>query len=144
MEQTQPSAKLQEKVLQIEKKMAFRSGLWRGIAIGFFIPILLMLMALSIAYAKREALMEWAMDRYVIRYAEDLFAGFPDAYMSYNRDRVFETLDTFTNAVADKKVDRHDFARIGKLVFSIIEDKRISYEEMEKLLTALNKAAKVR
>ncbi|MDQ7054813.1 MAG: hypothetical protein Q9P14_18710 [candidate division KSB1 bacterium] len=131
-------------MLQIEKKMAFRSGLWRGIAIGFFIPILLLLMALSIAYAKREALMEWAMDRYVIRYAEDLFAGFPDAYMSYNRDRVFETLDNFTNAVADKKVDRHDFARIGKLVLSIIEDKRISYEEMEQLLTALNKAAKGR
>ncbi len=144
MEHEQPPAAFQDKVLQLERKMAFRAGLWRGLAIGIVTPILLLFMALSIAYVKREAIMEWVVDRYVIQYVEDLFAGFPEAYMSYNRDRVFETLDNFTNAVADKKVDRHDFARIGKLVFSIIDDKRITYEEMEKLLTALNKAAKVK
>ncbi len=131
----------EKKVLQLERKLAFRRGFWRGVAIGLLVPVLLVF-ALGVGlYTNRAAVVPWMVDTFMIDYIEDLFAGFPDAYMSFNRDRVLEALDNFTNAVAAKKVDRADFRRIGRLFFSIVKDKKITYQEMDQVLNALNEAA---
>ncbi len=130
------------RAIELEKRMARRSGFWRGFAAG--IAALLLVMAISgfVAYQKREAVAIMAINKVGAKYAEELFAAFPEAYMTNNREKVLNTLDGFTNAVAANRVPREQIEQVGRQVLEALRDKRISYQEMDAILEAIDQLSR--
>lgn len=129
--------------MELEKQIARRAGFWRGFWAGMLTFLLLAAGMAGALYTQRHAIVEWTINRYVVGFAEDLMAGFPEAYMTHNQDRVLQALDSFTNAVAAKRVSRQELQEIGRKVLAKIKDKRLSYKEMDDILRALESAAQV-
>jgi hypothetical protein len=61
--------------------------------------------------------------------------------MTNNRERVIQTLDEFTNAMQYQRVSREDFRDIARQIFAMLQDRRLTYQELDGLLESLHKAA---
>lgn len=125
----------------LERQLAFRRGFFGGLAAGIGVVIMTIGLVGFTLYVNRVEVGKWAVNNYVIGYVRDFFAGFPDAYMTHNGDRVYKIMDNFTNAVADGVVDGNHFEEITSLIFRAVEDKKVTYQEMEEILTALDRAS---
>lgn|GEM_PF-3407725 len=132
----------QIKILEIERNLAGRRGFWKGLLAGFAGVILLFGLLGFLALRNPAATLEFAAENFLMDYMESIFAGFPDAYMTNNRDRVIQTLDDFTNAMQYNQVSRDDFRNISRQIFSTLQDRRITYQEMDAILQSLEQAAK--
>ena len=132
----------QIKVLELEKSLAGRRGFWKGLAAGFLLIWLLLLGAGVLMWVNKEKVLEFAVSHFLMDYAENVFAGFPEAYMTNNRERVLATLDEFTNAMAGQRVNREHFRAIFREIFSALRDQRLTYQEMDTLLQRLEQAAR--
>lgn len=132
----------QIKILEIERNLAGRRGFWKGLLTGLLVMVLLAGGMGLIAWQNPAGTLQWVVENFLMDYAESLFAGFPDAYMTNNRERVIQTLDEFTNAMQYQRVSRDDFREIARQIFSMLQDRRITYQEMDGLLASLQKAAR--
>jgi hypothetical protein len=132
----------QIKILEIERNLAGRRGFWKGLLAGFAGVILLFGLLGFFALQNPTATLEFVAENFLMDYVESIFAGFPEAYMTNNRDRVIQALDDFTNAMQNDRVGRDDFRRIARQIFSMLQDRRITYQEMDALLEGMQKAAK--
>lgn len=130
------------KANELEKSIALRKGFFRGLLTGVFFTLFSLGIVASGLYINRHRVVKWAVSTYFVDYMREFFAGFPDAYMSHNRERVLLTLDNFTNAVAANTVTTPQFENIARLVFSALDDRRITYQEMGTILDAIDAAAK--
>ncbi len=130
------------RAIELEKRMARRVGFWRGFAVGMLVLIAMLVAGVFTAYLFREDIAVSVINKVGARYAEDLFAAFPEAYMTNNREKVLDTLDGFTNAVAANHVPREQIEVIGRQVLEALRDKRISYQEMDAILEALQQLSR--
>ncbi len=131
----------QIKILEIEKNLAGWRGFWKGLFAGFSVVLLLIAATGLIAWQNPAETLEFVAENFLLDYMESLFAGFPDAYMTNNRERVIQTLDEFTNAMQYQRVSREDFREIARQFFAMLQDRRLTYQEMDGLLESLRKAA---
>jgi hypothetical protein len=129
------------KILEIEKNMAAGRGFWKGLLVGVAAVMLLMGVAGFLIWQNQAATLEFVADHFLMGYLENLFAGFPEAYMTNNRERVIQTLDTFTNAMQNQQVSKDDFREIARQIFAALKDQRLTYQELDGLLAHLQKAA---
>jgi hypothetical protein len=131
----------QIKILEIERNLAGRRGFWKGLLAGLSVMVLLIGGMGLIAWQNPAGTLEFVAENFLLGYMESLFAGFPDAYMTNNRERVIQTLDEFTNAMQYQRISQEDFRDIARQVFAMLQDRRLTYEEMDGLLESLHKAA---
>jgi hypothetical protein len=131
----------QIKILEIEKKMAGRRGFWKGLAVGFLLNVLLLVGTGIFVWQNKEEALELIASHFLLNYAESLFSGFPDAYMTIRGERVLEVLDQFTNAMQYQRVTRDDFNDIARQAFSALQDQRLTYQELDELLDRLERAS---
>jgi hypothetical protein len=131
----------QIRILEIEKKLAGRRGFWKGLLAGLAVMVLLLGGMSLIAWQNPVGTLEFVAENFLLDYMESLFAGFPDAYMTNNRERVIQTLDEFTNAMQYQRVSREDFRDIARQIFAMLQDRRLTYQELDGLLESLHKAA---
>ena len=131
-----------EKLLQIEKKQIKRRSLLTGIALGMLIFLLLLSGLALTAWTNQDKIAEAALEYLADNYLQDLFATFPDGYMSHNQHKVLPILDKFTNAAAAKKVTGAEFKYIGKNIIAALKDKELTYHEITDILTNMQTASK--
>jgi|Deesub1362B_J571_1020462.scaffolds.fasta_scaffold08112_2 hypothetical protein len=133
-----------QKILQViekEKQKAHKAGFMKGLVVGFFIPVLLFsVLVISVLFARKE--LQQQVGEYVVsHYMEQIFSTFPDAYFTKNRERVIKILDDFTNAASVHRVSREEFARIGRKFFKSLQDRQLTWKEMDEILELMQKAA---
>ena len=132
----------QIKILEIERNLAGRRGFWKGLLTGVAVLLLLLAGTGFMILQNPAATLEFATDHFLMDYLEGLFAGFPDAYMTNNRERVIQTLDDFTNAMQYQRVSQDDFRAIARQMFAALQDRRLTYQELDGLLATMQEAAK--
>lgn len=132
----------QIKILEIERNLASRRGFWKGLLAGVVAILLLMGVGGFMIVQNPAATLEFAADHFLMDYLESLFAGFPDAYMTNNRERVIQTLDDFTNAMQYQRVSKDAFRAIARQMFAALQDRRLTYQELDGLLATMQEAAK--
>lgn len=132
----------QIKILEIERNLAGRRGFWKGLLTGVVVLLLLLGGVGLMIFQNPAATLEFAADHFLMDYMESLFAGFPDAYMTNNRERVIQTLDDFTNAMQYQRVSKDDFRAIARQMFAALQDRRLTYQELDGLLATMQEAAK--
>ncbi len=132
----------QIKILEIEKNLAGRRGFGKGLLTGVLTMFLLFIGAGFVIWQNKEKAIEYVASHFFMDYAENLFAGFPDGYMTYNRERVLAVLDEFTNAMAAQRVSRDDFRAIFREILGDLRDQRLTYQELEALLQHFEQAAR--
>ncbi len=141
-QQLQQRLTKQIKVLEIERNRAGRRGFWKGLLAGVLAVILLLGAAGFIALNNPAPTIEFVVENFLMDYLEGVFAGFPDAYMTNNRERVIQTLDEFTNAMQYQRVSKDDFRAIARQMFAALQDRRLTYQELDGLLATMQEAAK--
>ena len=72
---------------------------------------------------------------------EQIFASFPDAYFTNNKDRIMNVLDDFTNATEAHRVSKESYKRLGRMIMRDLRDKKLTYKELNGLVDQLNKMA---
>jgi hypothetical protein len=132
----------QIKILEIERNLASRRGFWKGLLAGVAAMLLLMGVLGFILLHNSAATLEFAADHFLMDYMESLFAGFPEAYMTNNRERVIQTLDDFTNAMQNQRVSRDDFRNLARQIFAALQDRRLTYQELDGLLATMQAVSK--
>lgn len=132
----------QIKILEIERNLASRRGFWKGLLTGVVVLLLLLAGTGFMVSQNPAATLEFAAEHFLMGYMEDLFAGFPDAYMTNNRERVIQTLDDFTNAMQYQRVSQDSFRAIARQLFAALQDRRLTYQELDGLLATMQEAAK--
>jgi hypothetical protein len=132
----------QIKILEIEKSVAGRLGFWKGLLTGFLSVFLAFVVAVFIIWQNKERAVEFVAGHFFMDYAENLFSGFPDGYMTHNRERVILVLDEFTNAMAAQRVSKDDFRAIFYELMGDLRDQRLTYQELEALLQHFERAAR--
>jgi len=142
LQQLQQRLAKQIKVLEIERNLAGRRGFCKGLLAGAGVIILLIGLTGFIALQNPAATIEFVVENFLMNYMEGVFAGFPDAYMTNNRERVIQTLDEFTNAMQYQRVSKDDFRAIARQMFAALQDRRLTYQELDGLLTTMQEAAR--
>ena len=131
-----------EKLFQVEKKQIKRRSLLQGIALGMLIFLLLLSGLALTAWTNQDKIAEASLEYLADNYLQDLFATFPDGYVSHNQHKILPILDKFTNAAAAKKVTGSEFKYIGKRIIAALKDKELTYHEITDILTQMETAAK--
>jgi hypothetical protein len=131
----------QIKILELEKSLAGRRGFWKGLTTGFLLMLFVLVGMGFVIWQNRGKAVELVASHFFMDYAENLFAGFPDGYMTHNRERVLLVLDEFTNAMAGHRVSRQDFHDIFRQFLGALQDQSLTYQELEALLQRLEQAA---
>lgn len=131
-----------EKLFQIEKKQIKRRVLLQGIALGMLIFLLLLGGLVFTVWANQDKIAEASLQYLADNYLQDLFATFPDGYVSHNQHKILPILDKFTNAAAAKKVTGAEFKYIGKNIIAALKDKQMTYDELTDILTLMKRASK--
>jgi len=132
-----------KKLLRVEGNEMKRLGLIQGFLGGVLVCFLLLILAGAFIWKNPEIVAEKALDYVVSNYLQDLFKGFPDAYVSRHRNEIHIILDDFTNAAAANKISQRHYKSIGKSLLSAMSDKKITWHEMDGVLALLKKAAKI-
>ena len=130
-------------LLRIEGKEMKRLGLVQGFLGGLLACFLIVILTGAFVWKNPEMIAEKALDYVVSNYLQDLFKGFPSAYVSKRRNEIFIILDDFTNAAAANKISGRHFKRIGRSLLSALGDKKITWEELDNLLEQMKKAARI-
>ena len=129
------------RLLELEKKLAWRKGFWRGLLVCLLVVSALTAAGGFYIWANRMQVLEWVVSNFLLDIAREVFASFPDAYMTLNRDHALEVLDEFTNAVAADKVTRTEFAELGRDIFAALRDKQLTYQEVNGFLERMHAAS---
>ena len=90
----------------------------------------------------QDKIAEKALDYIVHNYMKELFAAFPDAYVSNNQHKILPILDEFTNATASREVSEAEFKEIGKSIIMALKDKELTYHEIDEILLKMKRASK--
>lgn len=131
-----------DKLFRIEKKQIRRRSLFQGIFIGLLICLLLVCSFVFILWVNQDKIAEAALGYLADNYFQDLFASFPDAYVSFNQHKILPILDGFTNAAAAKRVTKDEFKYIGKNIILALKDKKLTYHEVTDILTQMETASR--
>jgi hypothetical protein len=70
-----------------------------------------------------------------------VFRYFPDGYVSNNREKFVSTLDAFTNAVSFGKITKSDFQQLSASFMASLQDRKLTYQEIDDILRIMNEAA---
>lgn len=93
-------------------------------------------------WLNQDTVAEKALDYIVNNYMKELFASFPDAYVSNNQHKILPILDEFTNAAASEKVSEAEFKEIGKSIIMALKDKELTYHEIDEILLKMKHASR--
>jgi len=130
-----------EKLVEIERKAAYHSGLFRGILLGVGTIWLIAIMAVVIVVINKETFLNGAVNFVLGNVMEDVFQSFPDGYWTRNSKRIVPILDQFTNAASEHKISNSEYKKISRAVMYALKDRRLTYQEIENILKLLKDAS---
>ncbi len=130
-----------EKLVSIEKKMSYKSGVKAGLLAGLFSVVAMICLLLLLAFLFRKPLQQKFLNTVVSSASEQIFTSFPDGYFTHNREHVMQALDDFTNAAADHKLSKEDYSHIAKMVVKDLQDRQLSYQELTDLVNEISRVA---
>lgn len=136
-----PKADAIEKLFRIELKDARKKSLIAGIFLGVLLSIFIVVGVVSLLWFNQDVVADKALDYIISGYMKDLFESFPDAYVSYNQQRILLVLDNFTNAAAKHYVSDAEFKEIGKSIVFALRDKELTYHEIDDILSQMKLAS---
>jgi hypothetical protein len=136
------NSKAVQKLFQIELHRVRKKSLFQGIFLGMLIFVFILSGLGFFLWSHQEKIAESALDYIVTGYLKELFANFPDAYVSYNQHKILPILDEFTNAAAAQRVSEAEFREIGRSLIRALKDKKLTYDELDELLAKMKRAAK--
>jgi hypothetical protein len=130
-----------KKLLAVEVSAAKRGAFFRGVLVG----VLLMVSAFSgLAWYLWSNRLQYAAtaSQYVASdFMWNMFRYFPDGYVSNNREKFVDTLDRFTNAASFGRITKDDFQALSAKVIAGIEDRKLTYREIDDILLFMSQAA---
>lgn len=126
-----------EKLKRIELKLSKRKGFRQGFLAGFLSLYVLIGGTALIIYANNGKVLEKVIASFVTDFVEDIFKSFPDAYFSFNRERIIEVFDDFTNAAADNQISKDEFKEVARTIMAALHDKELTYQEIGEILTIM-------
>ena len=129
------------KLLELETALARRKGFWQGMLVSLLLMASLAGTGALYVWTHPLQVLEWAAGYFLLDAAREVFASFPDAYMTLNRDHALAVLDEFTNAVAADKVSRAEFSQLGQTIFSALKDKQLTYQAVNGFLDIMHQAS---
>ena len=131
-----------QKLIEIEKTAAKKSGFRQGLVVGIFIPVVLF-SSIMIGLILSRSYVEKEIGEFVIStIVNEVFTAFPDAYFTNNREKVISIFDDFTNAASNHEISSAEFNRIGQLFLDTLRDKRLTYGELDQILESMKNSAK--
>lgn len=130
------------KLIELEKSAAKKSGFKFGLVVGIFIPILLAsITMITLIFSK--SYIEKKVGEYIVsNVMNEVFTAFPDAYFTHNREKIIKIFDDFTNAASNHKIGSGEFKLVGHQFLSALKDKRLTYEELDQILTSMQNSVK--
>lgn len=130
-----------KKLLTVEIRAAKKGAFFKGLVVG----ILLMVSTFSgVAWYLWSHRMQYAAtaSQYVASdFLWNIFRYFPDGYVTNNREKFVDTLDRFTNAASFGKITKDDFQALSAKVMAGIEDRKLTYQEIDDILLLMSEAA---
>ncbi len=126
-----------EKLKRIELKLSKRRGFRQGFLAGFFTFYILIGITALVTYANKGKVLEKVLATFVTDFVEDIFKSFPDAYFSFNRERIINVFDDFTNAAADNQISKEEFKEVARKMMVALQDKELTYQEIGEILTIM-------
>lgn len=130
-----------EKLFNLELNKVRKKNILAGVFIGVLISILLILALGSVLWFNQDIVAEKALEYVVSGYLTELFESFPNAYVTYNQHKILPILDGFTNAAARHHVSNREFREIGKSVITALSDKKLTYHEIDAILSNMKAAS---
>ena len=131
-----------EKLLAIEKNVARKSGFHKGVIIGMFIPILTLSIIMVSLILNKSYVEKKVGELVIFRVMTQVFSAFPDAYFTNNRERIIQIFDTFTNAASKHGIRGSDFNQIGREFLTALQDKQLTYAELDHILELMQESSK--
>ena len=131
-----------EKLITVEVKYAKRRSFIKGFLCGIIFVVILNFLGAFYVWLNRDKMMDKALTLTAPKLMESIFKAFPDAYVSYNKEKVLNTFDNFTNSVAANRISQAEFRAVGRKVVLALKDRRFTYKEIDGILGTMNSAAK--
>ncbi|MGH7491792.1 MAG: hypothetical protein ACREOO_05305 [bacterium] len=130
-----------KKLLDTEVGMIKKRIFVRGILVGVLSTVLLLGAAGGYFWANRMQYAASAAEYVAGDFLWSVFRYFPDGYVSNNREKFINTLDAFTNAVSFGKITQSDFQRLSATFMASLQDRKLTYQEIDDILRLMNEAA---
>ena len=131
-----------QKLLTVQVKYAKRRSFIKGFLLGIFFVVILNCLGAFYLWLNLDKMADKALTLMVPKLMESIFKAIPDAYVSYNREKVLNTFDDFTNAVAANQISQAEFRTIGRKVILALKDRRFTYREIDGILETMDSAVK--
>jgi len=135
-------SKAVEKLVAIEVKYAQKRSFIRGFFSGLLLAGIISLIGGIYIWLNSDKIVNKALNFVTPEFMEDLFKAIPDAYVSRNKEKVLNTFDDFTNAVADGRVSKREFKSIGREIVIALKDRKFTYQEIDRILEKMNLAVR--
>lgn len=130
-----------KKLLALEISAAKKGAFFKGLAVG----VLLMVSTFSglgwYLWSNRMQYAATASQYVASDFLWNIFRYFPDGYVTNNREKFVDTLDRFTKAASFGKITKDDFQALSTKVMAGIEDRMLTYQEIDDILLLMSQAA---
>ena len=130
-----------QKLLDAEVGMIKRRVFMRGLLVGMLSAFVLLGAIGGYFWVNRMQYAASAAEYVAGDFLWNLFRYFPDGYVSKNREKFVNTLDVFTNAVSFGQITKSDFQKLSATIMAGIQDRKLTYQEIDAILEQMNEAA---
>ncbi len=130
-----------KKLIATEVSSAKKGAFFKGVFVG----VLLMVSTFSggawYLWSNRMQYAATASQYVASDFMWNMFRYFPDGYVSNNREKFVDTLDRFTNAASFGRITKSDFQALSTKVIEGIQDRKLTYQEIDAILQVMSEAA---
>ena len=130
-----------KKLLDTEVCMITNRVFWRGLITGMLSTLILLGSAGGYFWVNRMQYAASAAEYVAGDFLWNVFRYFPDGYVSNNKEKFINTLDAFTNAVSFGKITKSDFQQLSATFMASLQDRKLTYQEIDDILRLMNEAA---
>ncbi len=131
-----------KRLLAAEVGMIKKRVFMRGLLVGVLSTFILLGAIGGYFWVNRMQYVASAAEYVAGDFLWNIFRYFPDGYVTKNREKFVDTLDVFTNAISFGKVTKSDFQNISATIMAGIQDRKLTYQEIDAILEQMNEAAR--
>lgn len=131
-----------QKLLAMEVSLIKRRIWLRGMLAGALLVLLLAGTVTAYFWLNRGKYLQVAASWVAGDLFYELFRYFPDGYVTNNKEKFVTTLDAFVNAAARDEITKYDLQQLAAALVSHIQDRRLTYKEVDEILMLMEIAAR--
>ncbi len=117
-----------------------KKGMSKGCMIALIIGLVILFIIIAlgvVCYVYKDELVQMGLNKMTEKIVTDIKANLPEGITAEDVDK---TVDDFTKAFKDGKIDKAEIQSISNLIQKAYEDKKIDQDEGRKILEEFKKA----